>query len=47
LRISEFGPDRRHSTTYIVCEQDNAVPVAAQEQMAAMADNVERPPSFH
>jgi pimeloyl-ACP methyl ester carboxylesterase len=41
------APDRGHPTTYIICEQDNAVPVAAQEQMAALADNVERLPSSH
>src|SRR3954451_1998550 len=41
------APDRKHPTTYIVCEQDNAVPVAAQEQMAAAADRVERLPSSH
>jgi pimeloyl-ACP methyl ester carboxylesterase len=50
--ISSFAtqstaPDRRHPTTYIVCEQDQAVPPAAQEQMAAAADNVERLPSSH
>ena len=41
------APDRKHPTTYIVCEQDNALPVAAQEQMAAAADRVERLPSSH
>lgn len=41
------APDRKHPTTYIVCEQDNAIPVAAQEQMAAAADRVERLPSSH
>jgi pimeloyl-ACP methyl ester carboxylesterase len=50
--ISSFAapstaPDRRHPTTYIICEQDQAVPPAAQEQMAAAADNVERLPSSH
>jgi pimeloyl-ACP methyl ester carboxylesterase len=50
--ISSFAapstaPDRRHPTTYIICEQDQAVPPAAQEQMAAAADNVERLPSAH
>jgi pimeloyl-ACP methyl ester carboxylesterase len=29
------APDRKHRTTYIICEQDNCIPVAAQEQMAA------------
>jgi pimeloyl-ACP methyl ester carboxylesterase len=41
------APDRKHPTTYIICEQDNALPVAAQEQMAAAADHVERLPSSH
>jgi pimeloyl-ACP methyl ester carboxylesterase len=41
------APDRTHPTTYIICEQDNALPVAAQEQMAAAADHVERLPSSH
>jgi pimeloyl-ACP methyl ester carboxylesterase len=41
------APDRRHLTTYIICEQDQAVPPAAQEQWAAAADNIERLPSSH
>jgi pimeloyl-ACP methyl ester carboxylesterase len=41
------APDRKHRTTYIICEQDNAFPVSAQEQMAAAADQVERLPSSH
>jgi pimeloyl-ACP methyl ester carboxylesterase len=41
------APDRKHRTTYIICEQDNCIPVAAQEQMAAAADHVERLPSSH
>jgi len=41
------APDRRHATTYIICEQDQAVPPAAQEQWAAEADNVVRLPSAH
>lgn len=41
------APNRKHPTTYIVCEYDNALPVAAQEQMAAAADRVERLPSSH
>ncbi len=50
--VSSFGapstaPDRRHPTTYIICEQDQAVPPAAQEQWAAAADNVVRLPSAH
>jgi len=41
------APDRTHPTTYIICEQDHANPLAAQEQMAARADHVERLPSSH
>jgi len=41
------APERTHPTTYIICEQDNAVPVAVQEQMAAAANRVERLPSSH
>ena len=41
------APDRRHPTTYIICEQDQAVPPPAQEQWAAAADNVVRLPSSH
>ena len=31
-----------HPSTYVVCEQDHAIPPAAQEAMAARADVVER-----
>ena len=41
------APDRTHPTTYIICERDNAIPVAIQEQMAAAANHVERLPSSH
>jgi pimeloyl-ACP methyl ester carboxylesterase len=41
------APDRLHPTTYIICEQDQAVPPVAQEQWAAAADNVVRLPSSH
>jgi hypothetical protein len=41
------APDRGHPTTYIICEQDQAVPPAVQEQMAAAADHVQRLPSSH
>ena len=41
------APDPRHPSTYIICEQDQAVPPAAQEQMAAAADHVERLPCSH
>jgi pimeloyl-ACP methyl ester carboxylesterase len=40
-------PAAGHETTYVVCEQDRAVPVAAQEAMSALADRVERLPSSH
>ncbi len=41
------APDRGHPTTYIICEQDQAVPPAAQEQMAAAAGHRYRLPSSH
>lgn len=41
------APDRAHPVTYIICERDQALPVAAQEQMAAAADHVERLASSH
>jgi pimeloyl-ACP methyl ester carboxylesterase len=41
------APERAHPTTYIICEQDQTIPAAAQEQMAASADHVHRLPSSH
>jgi pimeloyl-ACP methyl ester carboxylesterase len=41
------APDRAHPTTYIICERDQAIPPAAQEQMAAAADHRHRLPSSH
>jgi pimeloyl-ACP methyl ester carboxylesterase len=41
------APDRRHTTTYIVLEQDRAIPPAAQEAMARNADRVERMAGSH
>jgi pimeloyl-ACP methyl ester carboxylesterase len=41
------APDRGHPTTYIICEQDQALPPAAQEQMAAAAGHRYRLPSSH
>jgi pimeloyl-ACP methyl ester carboxylesterase len=41
------APAAGHETTYIICEKDQAVPVAAQEALSALADNVERLPSSH
>ena len=41
------APPAGHETTYVICEQDQAVPVAAQEAMSALADHVERLPSSH
>jgi pimeloyl-ACP methyl ester carboxylesterase len=41
------APDRSHPTTYIICEQDQALPPATQEQMAAAADHRHRLPSSH
>jgi pimeloyl-ACP methyl ester carboxylesterase len=44
---SSTAPERTHPTTYIICEQDQTVPPAAQEQMAASANHVHRLPSSH
>jgi hypothetical protein len=41
------APNRGHPTTYIICEHDQALPPAAQEQMATFADHVHRLPSSH
>jgi hypothetical protein len=41
------APERGHPATYIICEHDQAVPPAAQEQWAANADSVVRLPSSH
>ena len=47
IGVPSSAPDRKHPTTYIICEQDKAIPVAAQEQMAAAADRIERLPASH
>ena len=41
------APNRTHPTTYIICEHDQALPPAAQEQLAAATDHVERLASSH
>ena len=41
------APDGRHPTTYIICDQDQALPPPAQEQWAGAADHVEHLPSSH
>lgn len=47
--LAEVGaaPAAGHGTTHVVCEQDRAVPLDAQEAMASRADRVERLPSSH
>lgn len=47
LQSASTGPERTHTASYVVCEQDQAVPVQAQEAMAATFDRVERLPSSH
>jgi pimeloyl-ACP methyl ester carboxylesterase len=47
LTAPSTAPDRGHPTTYIICEQDHAVPRAAQEQWAAVADHQLRLRSSH
>ena len=41
------APAPGHETTYVICEEDQAVPVAAQQAMSARSDRVERLPSSH
>ncbi len=41
------GPGRTHPATYVVCEQDHAIPIEAQEAVATTFDRVERLPSSH
>jgi pimeloyl-ACP methyl ester carboxylesterase len=47
LTAASSGPVRTHPATYVVCEQDQALPVVAQEAMGAALDRVERLPSSH
>jgi len=47
LTAASSGPVRTHPATYVVCEQDQAFPVAAQEATAATFERVERLPSSH
>jgi pimeloyl-ACP methyl ester carboxylesterase len=41
------APTAGHGTTYVICERDAVIPVAAQEVMSSTADRVERLPSSH
>ena len=50
--LTSFGspssaPQPSHPSTYIVCEQDHAIPTQAQEAMSAAASHVERLPASH
>ena len=47
LGEASSAPAAAHETTYVVCEQDQAIPVPAQEAMSSSADHVERLPSSH
>jgi pimeloyl-ACP methyl ester carboxylesterase len=47
LTAPSTAPERSHPATYIICEQDKSIPPAAQEQMAARADHIERLASSH
>jgi pimeloyl-ACP methyl ester carboxylesterase len=47
LTAPSNAPDRSHPATYIICEQDQALPPAAQERMAAAADHRHSLPSSH
>lgn len=41
------APRRTHPVSYVICELDNCLPMAAQEKMAAVADHVVRLRSAH
>jgi len=41
------APDPLHSSSYIICEHDRAIPPEAQEVVASAADHVYRLPSSH
>jgi hypothetical protein len=45
LSAPSAAPDPSHPASYIICEQDRAVPPQAQEAMANAADHVHRLPS--
>ncbi len=47
LGAPSTAPDPLHPSSYIICEQDRAVPPEAQEAMATSADHVHRLPSSH
>jgi hypothetical protein len=47
LAEASSAPAPAHETTYVICEQDQAVPLTAQEAMSSSADRVERLPSSH
>lgn len=47
LAAPSTAPQPTHLTTYIICEQDQAIPPQAQEAMAAAANHVVRLPSSH
>ena len=38
---------RNTPSTYVICDEDQALPPAAQEQMAKRATNIRRLPSSH
>ncbi len=47
LATPSTAPERAHTTTYVITEQDQAVPPPAQEAMAQRADRVVRLPTSH
>jgi len=47
LGAPSTAPDPLHPSSYIICEQDRALPPEAQEAMANAADHVHRLPSSH
>ncbi len=47
LGAASTAPDPTHPSSYLVCEDDRAVPPEAQEAMASAADHVHRLASSH
>lgn len=47
LTTPSTAPDRTHPTTYVVLQRDEIIPPAAQEAMAARADEVARMDTSH
>jgi pimeloyl-ACP methyl ester carboxylesterase len=47
MASTSSAPAPGHDTTYVICDEDQAVPVAAQQAMSTRSDRVGRLPSSH